>query len=80
MGSKTISVDDEAYALLKSAKVGDESFSDVVKRALSPDRPKLTDFAGLLTQAEGKKLERFLLEARASEKVAESRRHKRLWG
>lgn len=80
MGSKTISVDDEAYALLKSAKLGDESFSDVVKRALSPSRPKLSDLAGILSPAEGRKVGRAVREMRAAEKAAEARRHKRLWG
>ena len=80
MASRTISVDDEAYALLKAAKVGDESFSDVVKRTLSPARPKLTDLAGILTSAEGRKIGRSVRDMRNAEKAAEARRHKRLWG
>lgn len=80
MASRTISVDDEAYALLKAAKIGDESFSDVVKRTLSPTRPKLADLAGILTPAEGRKIERSVREMRHAEKSAEARRQKRLWG
>ncbi|MHA2499946.1 MAG: antitoxin VapB family protein, partial [Candidatus Hodarchaeales archaeon] len=32
MGSKTISLDEEAYEQLRNQKRGNESFSDVVKR------------------------------------------------
>lgn len=36
---KTVSVDDDAYVLLRTAKHGPhESFSDVVKRLLGPKR------------------------------------------
>lgn len=80
MGSKTISIDDDAYKILKSAKLPDESFSDVLKRLLSPGRPKLMEFAGLLTEEEGERLEQFLREARKLEKAADDRRHKLLWG
>lgn len=80
MGSKTISLDDEAYDLLKAAKLPDESFSDVVKRALSHARPKLADFAGLLSDAEGKRLERFIKTAKNGALAADERRRKKLWG
>lgn len=45
MENKTIAVDREAYALLKSNKKRDESFSDLVKRHFRPPR-KLSEFAG----------------------------------
>ncbi len=45
MDNKTIAVDQEAYALLKSHKKRDESFSDLVKRHFRPTR-KLAEFAG----------------------------------
>lgn len=35
---KTVSFDDEAYELLKGAKLPGESFSDVVKRTIGPRR------------------------------------------
>lgn len=48
MGSKTISLDDEAYNRLKREKNGNESFSDVVKRLTRPiKRKSLLDFAGI---------------------------------
>lgn len=47
MGTKTISIDDEAYRRLKNKKIGNESFSDVVKRLTLPVRDKsLIEFAG----------------------------------
>lgn len=43
---KTVTFDDEAYALLKGLKMGPgDSFSDVVKRHLG-NRPRLEDSAG----------------------------------
>ena len=48
MGSKTISLDDEAYKRLKREKNANESFSDVVKRLTRPVKHKsLVDFAGV---------------------------------
>jgi len=47
MGSKTISLDEEAYNRLKSQKHSNESFSDVVKRITQPIRRRsLLEFAG----------------------------------
>ncbi|MHA2294552.1 MAG: antitoxin VapB family protein [Candidatus Hodarchaeales archaeon] len=48
MGSKTISLDDEAYKRLKREKKANESFSDVVKRITKPvTRKPLIEFAGI---------------------------------
>ena len=47
MGTKTISIDDEAYKRLKKQKIGNESFSEVVKRITKPVHNKsLLEFAG----------------------------------
>jgi predicted CopG family antitoxin len=46
MATKTVALDEEAYAVLKRAKKPDESFSDVVKRVVVPRRP-LSQFAGI---------------------------------
>ncbi|MHA2497023.1 MAG: antitoxin VapB family protein [Candidatus Hodarchaeales archaeon] len=47
MGSKTISLDEEAYEQLRNQKRGNESFSDVVKRITRPvHRKSLLEFAG----------------------------------
>ncbi len=45
MENKTIAVDREAYALLKSHKKRGESFSELVKRHFRPARD-LSEFAG----------------------------------
>ncbi|MFW9779799.1 MAG: antitoxin VapB family protein [Candidatus Heimdallarchaeota archaeon] len=48
MGSKTISLDEEAYKRLKREKNANESFSDVVKRLTRPVQHKsLLAFAGI---------------------------------
>ncbi|UCG02651.1 MAG: antitoxin VapB family protein [Candidatus Heimdallarchaeota archaeon] len=48
MGSKTISLDEEAYKRLRREKNANESFSDVVKRLTRPLKHKsLADFAGV---------------------------------
>lgn len=46
MDSKNITLDREAYELLRREKGEGESFSDVVKRLVGRRRP-LTDFVGL---------------------------------
>lgn len=43
---KTVSFDDEAYNLLKGAKLPGESFSDVVKRTLGHRRDGIRATAG----------------------------------
>lgn len=48
MGSKTISLDEEAYKRLKREKNANESFSDVVKRLTRPlKRKSMVDFSGI---------------------------------
>lgn len=79
MGSKTISLDDEAYGLLKSAKLADESFSDVLKRMLSPRRAKLTDLIGMMSADEGKALADTVEKMRREDRKSAQERHKRLW-
>ncbi len=48
MGSKTISLEDAAYAKLKAAKRPGESFSDVVHRLLGGTEPSFSIFRGFL--------------------------------
>ena len=45
MTSKNISLTDDAYELLKKMKMGDESFSDTIRRLAK--RRRLSDCAGL---------------------------------
>ena len=45
MTSKNISLSDDAYELLRKMKMGDESFSDTIRRLAK--RRRLSDCAGL---------------------------------
>lgn len=64
MGSKTISLSDDAYAKLKAEKRDGESFSDVVHRLLSDRQPRFADLAGLMTPKEARKAKALLEELR----------------
>lgn len=46
--AKNIAVSDEVYKVLKQLKLGNESFSDVIKRLLPP-KSMLSDIAGTKT-------------------------------
>ncbi|VVB69369.1 Putative antitoxin [uncultured archaeon] len=48
MASKTISIRDDVYKLLKGAKREEESFSDVIERLLKKDKINLSDYFGAL--------------------------------
>ncbi len=48
MASKTISIRDDVYKLLKSAKRDEESFSDVLERLLRKDKKDLSEYFGAL--------------------------------
>ncbi len=45
MTTKTITIVEDVYRLLKAAKRGDESFSEVIRRKLS-ERKDIMEFAG----------------------------------
>lgn len=62
MGSKTISITEEAYRRLRARKQRGESFTDVILR-LTERRP-LSEFLGILDEETGRALEDVLEEAR----------------
>ena len=62
MPTRTISITVDAYESLKARKNGKESFSDVIL-SLTKRRP-LTDFAGILTKEQAKKIEKRVMESR----------------
>ncbi len=62
MGSKTISITEDAYHRLRARKRRGESFTDVVLR-LTERRP-LSEFAGVLDEKTGRALADALEEAR----------------
>ncbi len=54
MATKTITITENAYTMLKNKKMKDESFSEEITRLLSDKRKKsLMDFFGILTEEEG---------------------------
>lgn len=48
MASKTISIRDDVYNLLKGAKKEEESFSDAIERLLKKDKVDLSQYFGAL--------------------------------
>ncbi len=54
MATKTLSITEEAYERLASKKRGKESFSEVINRITN--KKSLLDFAGILSDIEGKNL------------------------
>jgi predicted CopG family antitoxin len=48
MASKTISIRDDVYDLLKGTKREDESFSDAIERLVRKDRTDLSEYFGAL--------------------------------
>lgn len=54
MATKTLTITEDAYIMLKNKKMKDESFSEEITRLLSNKRKKsLMDFFGILTEEEG---------------------------
>jgi len=62
MPTRTISISEEAYRRLKALKREGESFSDVILRLTSKSSP--WSLAGILSEEEGKELEKILAENR----------------
>jgi len=63
MGSKTISVSDEAYARLKAKKKPGESFSDTINRLTA--RKRLSEIAGVLDEEDIKVIEKAVATIRS---------------
>ena len=71
MASKTISIRDDVYDLLKGAKREDESFSDAIVRLLKKDRVDLTQYFGALKDSP--LLDKIEEDARKVREMARSR-------
>jgi predicted CopG family antitoxin len=74
MGSKNISISDEAYTRLASLKGPNESFTDVVNRLTG--KRSILELAGALTGDEGEELRRRIGETRSAsrERLSETSR------
>lgn len=62
MGSKNISISDEAYLRLSELKSRNESFTDVIYRLTN--RTNILDLRGILKVEDGKSLEKNIKESR----------------
>lgn len=62
MGTRTISISDEAYGRLKAMKKEKESFTDVIKRLTG--RRSLLEIAGFLKEDEALEMEKVIKEMR----------------
>lgn len=76
MGTKTISLSDEAYTRLKSEKKEGESFSEVVTRLT--ERKSLLEFAGAWKEAGEKKIEKVREIIKREREISQIERKKRL--
>ncbi|MFA5897310.1 MAG: antitoxin VapB family protein [Thermoplasmata archaeon] len=74
MGSKTISLEDSAYAKLRAAKRPGESFSDVIQRVLGDRQPSFLDFRGLLDRKSAERLAKMLARMREEDLEAQKGR------
>jgi len=66
MGTKTISIMDDVYGLLKAQKRDSESFSDEIRR-LATEKGSILDFAGAwkdVSEEEAKKMKKNILDRR----------------
>jgi predicted CopG family antitoxin len=76
MPSKTVSLEESAYARLKAAKAPDGSFSEAIHRLLADSKPSARQLAGLLTSARAMEVKSALRRMRGLESPAEERRMK----
>lgn len=67
MSTKTITIMDDAYDLLKKSKMPNESFSDVIRRELS-GKKKITDFYGAWSNFDTDALKKNIAENRREDK------------
>lgn len=68
MGTKTINLMDDAYEMLKRAKIGEESFSDVVRRTFTQKKKEYRKYFGVWGKEFGAEVERRITERRAYDK------------
>ena len=79
MGTKTISIMDDVYELLITNKVGNESFSEEIRRVFSKRKSKkLIDYFGILSEKEGDDMLKALEKRRAVNRELKKKRFEEL--
>jgi len=76
MGTKTISITDEAYKRLATLKKMNESFSMVIERVTG--KVKLDDFFGVLSEKTANKMEKEIKKGRKIHRELHSIRNEKL--
>ena len=71
MATKTISITEEAYERLKMKKEKNESFTDVINRVTG--KRSIMELAGILSNEEGEKLEKYIKERRKTSREHSNR-------
>ncbi len=74
MGTKTISLENSAYSMLKAAKRQGESFSDVVHRLLGRREPSLIEFTRLLDRDAAERVAEAIVRMRDEDLQIQRRR------
>ena len=67
MATKTISITEEAYERLRTNKMENESFTDVINRITN--KRSIMELAGILTNKEADELKKNISEIRAASKA-----------
>ena len=67
MATKTISITEEAYERLRTNKMENESFTDVINRITN--KRSIMELAGILTNKEADELKKNIHEIRAASKA-----------
>jgi predicted CopG family antitoxin len=72
MGTKTISITDEAYHILKAKKSTTDSFSEAIVKLAG--KKKLASFYGALSEESADALEKAILDGRKRHKTSHKKR------